>query len=211
MNRKSMSRYRSGGITLIYKNALTPHIKTLSSESKLILWFTISKQLSVANDDILCGIVYIPPYGSKYSHPDPYLEIQSEFDKNSTSYKNILLFGDFNSRTGSTNDYVRCDPFICEAQGNQNLYQENLDILNLFDSCKVPLNRNNIDVKTNVYGSQLVDFCKYNNIFIVNGRLGSDYTSRKPTCKDRSAVDYILTSAENFKMSSSFQILDFRF
>ena len=44
---------------------------------------------------------------------------------------------------------------------------------------------------------------------MLNCRLGSDYTSPKPTCKDRSTVDYILTSAENFKMISSFQILDF--
>ena len=122
LNRKSLSRYRSGGITLIYRNALIPHIKLLSSASKLILWFTISQQFTFFDDDILCGIEYIPSYGYKFSHPDPYLEMQSEFDKYSTSFRNIFLFGDFNSRTGSASDYVKFDHFKCDVRGNQDLY-----------------------------------------------------------------------------------------
>ena len=73
---------------------------------------------------------------------------------------------------------------ICDVQGNQDLYYENLDILSLFDSYNVPLDRNHIDSITDVYGSQPMDFCKYNNIFKLNGRLGTDFITPKLTCKD---------------------------
>ena len=80
-NRKASSKYRSGGITLLIKESLAPYISVLKSNSKLILWFLISKKIMLDNADLLCGIVYIPPIGSKYSSRDPYLELQYEYDK----------------------------------------------------------------------------------------------------------------------------------
>ena len=40
--RTSVSRYRSGGITLLIKNEISPFITVHKFESKLILWLTIS-------------------------------------------------------------------------------------------------------------------------------------------------------------------------
>lgn len=79
----------------------------------------------------------------------------------------------------------------------------------MFESNSIPLQRKSVDSITNVYGSQLIDFCKFNNIFMLNGRFGLDHTSPKLTCKDSSVVDYILTSAYNFEMISSFEVLEF--
>ena len=90
--------------------------------------------------------------------------------------KNILLFGDFNSRTGTNSDIIKCDKFISELQGNEELYTENLSILNYFDEYNIPLQRNSVDKNLNFYGPQLLELCKYNNIFILNGRLGTDKT-----------------------------------
>ena len=53
--------YRSGGITLIVKNELSPYIRMKKRNSKLILWFSISKHLMLSNEE--CGIVYIPLMG----------------------------------------------------------------------------------------------------------------------------------------------------
>ena len=39
------------------------------------------------------------PYGSKYAHPDPHLELQNEFDRFCADKSNVLLFGGSNSRT----------------------------------------------------------------------------------------------------------------
>ncbi|MEW8546895.1 MAG: reverse transcriptase family protein [Candidatus Thiodiazotropha sp.] len=208
-NRKALSRYRSGGITLLVKNNIAPFVHIHKFESQLILWFSISKQITLNREELYCGIVYIPPYRSKYAHTDPYLEMQHEIDRFSSLSKNIMLFGDFNSRSANNPDYVKCDDFICDIYGNDDLYHENLDILNCFEMYGIPLERQTADEITNLYGSQLLDFCKSNNVFILNGRIGNDVTSPKLTCKDRSTVDYFISSAYNFSYISSFSILDF--
>lgn len=135
-NRKSCSRYRSGGITLLVRNELSSHITILRNDSKLTLWFSVSKNIMPNNSDLICGVVYIPPIGSKYAHTDPYLELQNEYDKFCAYTENVMLFGDFNSRTAIHKDFVKSDDFICEIYGNEDLYQENLKILQYFEKMK---------------------------------------------------------------------------
>ena len=209
-NRTAISRYRSGGITLMVKNELSPFITVCKFESKLILWFSVSKQLISNDDDLYCGIVYIQPYRSKFAaHADPFLELQNEIDKYMSKSKNILLFGDFNSRSGTNSDIVKCDKFISELQGTEELYTENLSILNYFDECNIPLQRNSADKNLNFYGPQLLELCKYNNIFILNGRLRTDKTLPKTTCKNRSTIDYFISAVYNFPLIHSFDVFEF--
>ena len=47
-----------------------------------------------------------------------------------------MLFGDFNSKTAIQKDFVKSDDFICEIFGNEDLYQENLKILQFFEKKK---------------------------------------------------------------------------
>ena len=208
-NRKALSRYRSGGITLLVKLQWLPYITVHKFDSKLILWFTISKRIMMTHQDLQCGIVYIPPYHSKYAHNDPYLEMQNEINKYMLNSQNIILFGDFNSRTSSLDDFVICDSFICDIQGNDELFMENQDVLNCFEIYDIPLKRKTSDHSTNFYGQQMIDFCKYNNIFILNGRMDKDIETPKLTCKDRSTVDYFISTVQNFPLIHDFEILDF--
>ena len=208
-NRKALLRYRSGGITLLVKLKWLHFITVHKFDSKLILWLTISKQIMINNEDLHCGIIYIPPYHSKYAHSDPYLELQNEIDKYMINSQNIMLFGDFNSRTSSLDDFVVCDSFICDIQGNDELYMENQDVLNCFDLYDIPLKRKASDNTTNFYGQQMLDFCKYNNIFILNGRMDKDIETPKLTCKDRSTVNYFISTVHNFPFIQDFEILDF--
>lgn len=208
-NRTSVSRYRSGGITVLVKDEIWPYVQIMKSESKLILWFSISNLLMLNNEELICGVVYIPPIGSKYANPDPYLELQTEFSKFCSNNENVLLLGDFNSRTSALQDFVQLDEFICDRYGNDDLYRENLNIFRYFDAYDVQLLRKNTDSSSNVYGKQLIEFCKNNNIFILNGRIGPDAISPKLTCKNSSTVDYVLSSANNFEFLSSFKVLDF--
>ena len=208
-NRARISRYRSGGIAILVKNELYPFITIQKVESKLISWLAISNQILPTDDDLYCGIVYIPPYRSKFAHDDPYLELQAEVDKYMAKSKNILMFGDFNSRTGSKADYIICDQFMCDIQGNEELFLENLNTINYFDNYDVSLKRNNADTTDNFYGQQLLNFCKYNNIFIINGRFCSDKFSPKTTCKDKSTIDYFLSTVLNFPYFNSFEVLEF--
>ena len=70
-HRANLPRRRSGGIALAYKKNLSHFINIIDSESKLVLWFTMSKRLT-KSVDLLCGIVYIPPENSDYSVNFPY-------------------------------------------------------------------------------------------------------------------------------------------
>ena len=55
----------------------------------------------------------------------------------------------------------------------------------------------------------MIDFCKHNNIFILNGRMDKDIETPKLTCKDRSTVDYFISTVQNFPLIHEFEILDF--
>ena len=98
-NRKKMSRYRSGGIAVLVNSTFSPFIKFHENKSSHVQWFTISKRLTNLESDILCGNIYIPPYGSKYAHEDPYLEIHTEFNHYCTGSNDVIMFGDC-SRAG---------------------------------------------------------------------------------------------------------------
>ena len=75
-NRAKLSRYRSGGIVLLVKENISKYIKTEKvSPSKLILWFTISSKITCFNENIHCGVVYIPPY----AHDEPFIDSRVKF------------------------------------------------------------------------------------------------------------------------------------
>ena len=111
-NRKKISRYRSGGIALIVKSSIFPFITIYETSSNLVQWFSISRSLTNIDSDIICGNIYVPPYGSKYVHQDPYLEIQTEMNTFNTNSKNIILFGNLNSRSASLQYHMVVDEFI---------------------------------------------------------------------------------------------------
>ena len=62
---------------------------------------------------------------------------------------------------------------------------------------------------TNTNGLHLLELCKNNNLFILNGRIGQDRLLPRATCKDRSAVDYFLSTVENFSVLENFIIHEF--
>ena len=111
-NMQQISGHRSGGIALLVRENLLPYIIVLENNSKLTLWFSLSKDLLPLNEDLICGVVYVPPIGSKYAQSDPYLEIQSEFDQFYLNSDHVLLFGDFNFRTAKLAGYIEGDQFI---------------------------------------------------------------------------------------------------
>lgn len=100
-NRQNLSIRKSGGIVLLVKNDIKKYIKVDTHQcSKLVQWFTISEEISPTSKPINCGIVYVPPYGSKYSHEDPFQELQREILRFCQTSNNMILLGDFNARTG---------------------------------------------------------------------------------------------------------------
>lgn len=108
-NRKQIARYQSGGIALLAKEEYIPFIHVPKKENKFVFWFKISKRILHINKNLICGVIYIPPQASKYTHPDPYLELQIEVDRICGTSNHILLLSDFNSRTANLCGYIKCD------------------------------------------------------------------------------------------------------
>ena len=119
------------------------------------------------------------------------------------------MFGDMNSRCAALQDFVDCDDFLCELQGNFGLSEESAEIVSCFEKANVRRSRSTADHVTNVYGPQLIDFCKNNNIFILNGRISPDSDSPKRTCKNSSTVDYFLCTAHVFEFVSNLEIQEY--
>jgi hypothetical protein len=47
-------------------------------------------------------------------------------------------------------------------------------VVSILENLKIPLKRKNIDKTKNKYGNMLLNFCKANQLFIVNSRIGYD-------------------------------------
>ena len=88
-------------------------------------------------------------------------------------------------------------------------WHENAEISHYFESNKVSLVRKSADTSINVYGYQMLDFCKSNDLFILNGRFGEDKIFPKLTCKDASTVDYFISTPQIFTHIADFHVHDF--
>lgn len=100
-----------------------PFIKVHDTKSSdLILLLTLSKLFhrGCQFEDLICGIVYILTNGTKYASEDPFLEIQEDTLK----ICNIIIFGDFNSRTSNLPDYVQVDRYISDMHWLQDLHEK---------------------------------------------------------------------------------------
>ena len=93
-NRQKIGR-KSGGIILGYKDPLENYIEPLETESSYIIWFKVSSKLFNLNDDLIFGIVYIPPEGSSYLSTDAFDQVENEYRVLSQNYKYICLLVDF--------------------------------------------------------------------------------------------------------------------
>lgn len=196
---------------MLVKKELQNYIKVNHAHSsKLVLWFSISHELLSSDQDLHCGVVYIPPIGSKYANEDPYAEIQAEMLQLCANDPHILLMGDFNSRTGEKEDLLKIDEFLSDKYGLEFLEDENAELLGNFKYNNIPFKRTNADKTVNTYGNQMIEFCRTSNLFILNGRFGRNIqNSAKYTCKDKSVIDYFLSSPSLFSLIDGLNVLDF--
>jgi hypothetical protein len=139
-NRKIVAKNRSGGIILGYRQEIASKIKPLHTNSKYVFWFKVSSDLVNLDQDIIFGIVYIPPENTVYSSQDAFREIENEYNNFSINYKYISLIGDFNGRTADEDDFF----FSSENHGyDAARYIEN-DVLTL-DELHIPRKRSSSD------------------------------------------------------------------
>ena len=158
------------------------------------------------------GCVYIPPENTKYSSLDAFTEIESDIFRFRNSDEYIGLLGDFNAKTGKLPDFVETDETllnIFDLEEDIDLITYMYDYENLV-KLGVPLYRNSAcTCRPNTYGHQLLDICRKNNIYIVNGRKGNDKLIGECTCHNTSVVDYFISSSKLFSYIVEFEIKEF--
>ena len=206
-NRKKISNFRSGGIALGYRKSLQNLIHPIKTDSQFVLWFSIDGKCFNISENVIIGIVYIPPINTLYTSEDAMSEIESEFQNFQINTNHIFLVGDFNSRIGKENDFYEFSEF------DEHVFDDFVDVnefndLKVLDNLNIPRKRNSQDLIVNSYGRKLLDFCKNNNMYVLNGRVDKDRIG-KVTCKNISVVDYAISSASSLCKINGFEVLEF--
>ena len=75
--RKAFANRKSGVLCWPLKK-IVKYINPLNTESSFVFWFKISKELLGLDEDVIFGIVYIPPEYTVYSSIDAFSEIENE-------------------------------------------------------------------------------------------------------------------------------------
>ncbi|CAG2239766.1 unnamed protein product [Mytilus edulis] len=122
-NRKTFTSFRSGGIPLGYR-----------SQVDRILFRT--------EDDIIMGIVYIPPENNRYTSENAMSEIEIEFLELQKNSNCIFLLGDFNSRTANEQDFFNISDF--EEHLTDFIDVNEFNDIHVLDDLKIPRIRNSL-------------------------------------------------------------------
>lgn len=195
---------RSGGVGILIKNSLFDKIEVLDISCENCLWYRFK------DTSYIFAVVYIPPEGSKYGNLDIFDKLENDIIDINSQYDNasLLIFGDFNAKTGRLPDYTVFDEYIAENYIDT-VSEENMT-LNGMVNLGLPLERFSQDNNNiNNYGYRFLELCKSTGLLIANGRCGNDIHIGKNTCNDSSLLDYLLLSLNNFSNTKNFEVLDF--
>lgn len=206
---KNRKRYKnkSGGIALGYRKYLKDFVKVINTDSPYVLWLSLDKKVLQTDHNVIFGIIYIPPEGSIYATVDAFSEVELEFQNINRTYEFVCLLGDMNARTGNLCDFIEqavIDDFFTENILDINEFNEAI----VLKEMGLNMKRNNPDIVVNSYGRKYIEFCRNNNVFIFNGRVGKDSVGN-PTCKNSSVVDYICSTGKFLCLVQNFEVMEF--
>ena len=131
------------------------------------------------------------------------MKLKISFKTFEKKYQYFCLHSDFNSRTSKEPDFI---DFERESGSDENVEHLFIDTSNIYmlEELDIPLRRANEDKVINQYVRKFLDFCKYNDVFILIGRIGEDRDIGKCTCKHVGVVDYSIASPEYLKHIANF-------
>ena len=161
-----------------------------------------------ADENIILGLTYIPPIQSKYYNDEEILNLEREITSVCSKNKYVIITGDLNARTAMLKDYTRVDNFFSDIFDFDAETRSFFDKTPILQKYNVPLERATKDCKKNNTGNWLIETCKNNNLFIVNGRIGKDRHIGAPTFRDKSVIDYTVSTADCFAWLSDFEIIE---
>ena len=193
------------------KNNLQNYCTENPTDCKACLWFTIDKSVFNIDKNILCGALYLPPEGSRYSDIGLFDELENELMYlNTNNQHHVVLMGDFNSRTRTMNDFISMDIELLNDIKLDNAICDILEDEQTLDCLGIPTKRLSLDVNNaNNYGMRLIEFCKSNAMYIFNGRVGTDRYAGNFTTTKNSIIDYVIGSPFILSITDGFKIAPF--
>ena len=209
--RKSRSFRRSGGISVYFRDSYAKYIKKIESESDYILWMEIDKSLFHTDESLIFGSVYIPPENSNYYNDDEMFVLENEITSFCSAHKYVCVSGDYNARTSENRDYTENDDFLAELFNFDEETSEFFSYATKLPSLGASVKRHSQDksiIIINNNGSKLIDMCKNNNFFMLNGRYGGDRGLGKYTFRQTSVIDYTLVTLDIFSLLRNFDVLE---
>ena len=175
--------------------------KQIRNDYECLLSIKINKEDVNLDKDLVLSCVYIPPSHSRYGSAEHFEELDD-----------LLL-------TYTNDDYVHvvCGGFNAHTLTVSEIGPVNVDGLMsaempyLSQDYDIPTQRYNQDLTPdrNSYGRKLIEFCKNNQMFIFNGRLGEDSGVGKPTTTYHTTIDYFIGSLQVMQHVEAFKVLDF--
>ena len=201
---------RSGGMGVFVKNVFSDYVSVVEHESDYIFWIQLDKSFTKTDKNVYYGVTYVPPVDSRFRNSDEMEQLELEITDMCISHKYVYLVGDYNSRTSNNADYLIADDELARLLEYDDVMIKYFNKSSCLSDHGLSVERANKDMFLNNDGRFLLDICKSNNIFILNGRCGQDKGIGAFTFKDISTIDYSLSSFEGLKFISDFsvQILD---
>lgn len=197
---------RSGGIGIYIKAELSKSVEIIQNTCDYIIWLKINQSILHLDADMLLGAIYLPPTGSRYLDEDQMLLLDEEIVQKCSVFKYSLLLGDVNARTACLADYIVSDTFLAEHfdfdDETTNYFQKHV----LLEKLGYSLKRKSNDKKTNSHGYFLIEICRNANLFLLNGRVGSDKNTGEFTFRNKSVIDYALASVDLYRYIADFGI-----
>lgn len=203
---KRKSKRNSGGIILYLRNKYVSKDTLVYTSHDDILWIKISRSvLSLSSDLYICLCYVVPDESSRQALIetnifDRLLESVVYIESKSQNDCNLLICGDFNSRTSNNPDFVTDDESV------------HMSVLPDEYTPDRYMNRYSQDIgHANNNGLLLLDLCKQTGVRILNGRVGDDRGVGKFTfvgSRGSSVVDYVLTSQNLFDHVYKFEVQD---
>ena len=105
----------SGGIAVIYKSIYEGKLRVIPTDSDYIMWLRLDRSLTSTDEDLILGVLYIPPAQSRFLNEDEYFCLETEITSmvvGLSSY--ICLTGDMNARTSQLCDFITADKTIAD-------------------------------------------------------------------------------------------------
>ena len=205
-DKKKNSKRNSGGILIYIRDKYVTKDTLVYTSEDDILWIKISKSVLSLQDDLFICLCYVTPDDSSRQSLietnvfDRLLDSVVCIENKSQNACNLLICGNFNSRTSTNSDFVSDD----DSHHMSMLPEEYIS-----DSYMQRCSQDQGHVNNN--GLLLLEFCKQTGVRIMNGRVGNDMGVGRYTFvghRGCSVVDYVLATQELFNFVSEFEVQD---